>query len=251
MPTALTEMTNRRVTWLAATDPADAFPDTGRALREPNGLLAAGGDLSVARLLVAYRKGIFPWYEEGQPILWWSPDPRCVMFPADLHVSRRLAQQMRKSSYTVRFNASFNQVIEACAAPRRFQQGTWITTAMMTAFARLHREGWAHSVEIWDEGKLVGGLYGIGIGRIFFGESMFSSMPNASKMALAALIRHMRETGMELLDCQVVSRHLESLGATMLPRNTFEKSLRRACEPACKCVDWPMEALPVADLDIS
>lgn len=240
-------MNRGRITWLAPHDPADAFPDVAAALREPDGLLAAGGDLSVERLLTAYRRGIFPWYEDGQPILWWSPDPRCVLWPHDLHVSRRLAQEMRKTQLTVRFNQAFGNVIRACAAPRRHQAGTWITTELAAAFEQLHAEGWAHSVEIWDRRELAGGLYGLIIGGVFFGESMFSRVDNASKMALVALTRHMIRAGMVLLDCQVVSPHLVTLGASTLPRSEFNAVLETACEPPAKHDEWPAEPLPVAD----
>ena len=246
-PIAPIGMSRGNITWLAPQDPAGAFPDVSRALREPDGLLAAGGDLSVERLLAAYRRGIFPWYDSGQPILWWSPDPRCVLWPQDLHVSRRLAQEMRKTQLTVHFNRAFDEVIRACAEPRRHQAGTWITEEMVTAFEQLHAEGWAHSVEIWDREQLVGGLYGLVIGGVFFGESMFSRIANASKMAMVALTRHMLQSGMTLLDCQVVSQHLATLGATTLPRSEFVAVLEQACEPRSKHGDWPAEPLPVAD----
>lgn len=241
-------MSNTRVTWLSPTDAPDSFPDVELALREPDGLLAAGGDLSSPRLLAAYRAGIFPWYEEGQPILWWSPDPRCVLKPEELHISRRLAKQMRSCDLTVRFNTAFAAVIRACAGPRRFQRGTWITAAMRDAYLALHAEGWAHSIEVWDAERLVGGLYGMCIGRVFFGESMFSAEPNASKMALAALAGQMIKRNMALIDCQVVSRHLTTLGATLMPRADFTQVLRNACEPATSCNDWPSEPIPVPEL---
>lgn len=241
-------MSNGGVTWLNPADPADAFPNVESALREPEGLLAAGGDLSGARLLAAYRAGIFPWYEEGQPILWWSPDPRCVLRPDEIHVSRRLAQQMRKSPLTLRFNCRFNEVIEACAGPRNFQSGTWITDDMRRAYELLHEEGWAHSVEIHDGDRLIGGLYGLCIGRVFFGESMFSAEPNASKMALAGLSRQMVEQDMPLIDCQVVSHHLQTLGATLMPRRQFTAVLGDACNPATPWNDWPRGTTPVAQI---
>jgi len=247
MPAARTGMSRGRITWLAPHDPPDAFPDVSAALREPDGLLAAGGDLSAERLLAAYRRGIFPWYESGQPVLWWSPDPRCVLWPGDLHVSRRLAQEMRKTQLTVRFNRAFADVIRACAAPRRYQAGTWITNEMSAAFEALHAEGWAHSVEVWDRDHLAGGLYGLVIGRVFFGESMFSRVDNASKMALAVLTQHMQESGMALLDCQVVSRHLTTLGATTMPRAEFVAVLGDACEPRTRHSGWPAEPLAVSD----
>lgn len=239
-------MSNGRVTWLNPDDPPDAFPDVEMALREPDGLLAAGGDLSSARLLVAYRAGIFPWYEEGQPILWWSPDPRCILRPSEFHVSRRLAQQMRKSPMTVQFNRRFNDVVEACAGPRRYQRGTWITGAMRAAYAALHEQGWAHSIEIHDGSRLAGGLYGLCIGRVFFGESMFSAEANTSKMAMAGLAAEMLERDMPLIDCQVVSHHLTTLGATVIPRRAFTAILEDACNPARPWKDWPGEPIPVS-----
>ncbi|HSG59062.1 MAG TPA: leucyl/phenylalanyl-tRNA--protein transferase [Woeseiaceae bacterium] len=241
-------MTRGRVTWLAPTDAPQAFPDVSRALREPDGLLAAGGDLSSERLIEAYRRGIFPWYEQGQPILWWSPDPRCILWPADLHISRRLRKEIRSTSLTVRYNQAFADVIRACAGPRRYQSGTWITPDMMAAFERLHGEGWAHSVEIWDRQRLVGGLYGLAVGKAFFGESMFSSTPNASKLALLALTRHMLARGIEILDCQVVSPHLDTLGATTMPRGEFAALLDNICASPVQLTDWPPDAHAVAEL---
>ena len=172
---------NNRIAWISANDPPDTFPDIGRAMREPDGLLAAGGDLSAARLLTAYRLGIFPWFDEGQPILWWSPDPRCVLLPGEFHASRRLRRELRRSGAEIRFNTSFDEVIARCADPRPGQYGTWITREMIAAYTRLHADGWAHSIEVWQRDALIGGLYGLAIGRVFFGESMFSLQSNASK----------------------------------------------------------------------
>lgn len=241
-------MSPNRITWLSPADAPDSFPDVEYALSEPDGLLAAGGDLSSERLLAAYRSGIFPWYEEGQPILWWSPDPRCILQPGELHISRRLAQQLRKTTLTLRFNTAFPEVLQACAGPRKFQRGTWITSDMATAYERLHTEGWAHSIEIWDGETLAGGLYGLCIGRVFFGESMFSAATNASKMALLGLTTHMLERGLELIDCQVVSQHLTTLGARTIPRTEFAGFLKSACDPPSACEKWPREPLPVSSL---
>ena len=241
-------MSSNRITWLGPEDPPDAFPDVELALREPDGLVAAGGDLSSERLLAAYKAGIFPWYEEGQPILWWSPDPRCILRPDELHVSRRLAQELKSSSLTLSFNQSFGEVVEACAGPRRSQQGTWITSEMAAAYERLHAAGWAHSIEVRHDADLVGGLYGLCIGRVFFGESMFSAVPNASKMAMVGLTQHMLANELELIDCQVVSPHLVTLGARTIPRAEFTRILWRACEPATRYENWPKETLMVADL---
>ena len=182
-------MSRGRVVWLTASDAPGAFPPVEDALLEPDGLLAAGGDLSTPRLLAAYRQGIFPWYDEGQPLLWWSPDPRCVFRPRDLHASRRLRREVRKSPCELRINTAFDEVIRACAGPRSHQRGTWITRDMRHAYERLHGQGWAHSIEVWLAGELVGGLYGLVIGRAFFGESMFSRQSNASKMTLLYIDR--------------------------------------------------------------
>ena len=244
-------MTSNRVVWLAENDAPESFPDVENALSEPDGLLAAGGDLSPARLLSAYTRGIFPWYEEGQPVLWWSPDPRCVLWPAELHVSRRLRQQIRNSNADVRFNQAFSKVVRQCAGERRSQQGTWITADMMQAYELLHRDGWAHSIEIWDDGNLAGGLYGICIGKVFFGESMFSSTPNTSKMAMLGLARYMVSAHLELIDCQVVSRHLITLGARLMARTEFSAFLERACNPPGRHDDWPRGPSPVADLCVA
>ena len=241
-------MSQNRVVWLGPDDASDAFPNVENAMREPNGLLAAGGDLSSERLLAAYAQGIFPWYEDAQPILWWSPDPRCVLFPDKLHVSRRLRQELRRSSLAVAFNRDFGATIQACAGERRSNQGTWITTEMAHAYGRLHAEGWAHSVEVYDDDKLVGGLYGLCIGRVFFGESMFSAKANASKYAMLGLTRHMLEHKMELLDCQVVSAHLFSMGAQTIPRREFSRLLDAACTPPAPHTAWPQEPIPAAEL---
>lgn len=244
-------MSKNRIVWLSDDDAVDTFPDVGDALSEPDGLLAAGGDLSSVRLLSAYARGIFPWYEEGQPILWWSPDPRCVLWPAEFHVSRRLRQQIRKSRAELRFNNAFSDVVRHCAGKRRSQQGTWITSDMRRAYEVLHSEGWAHSIEIWRDGDLKGGLYGICVGTVFFGESMFSKEANTSKMAMLGLATHMRSSGLELIDCQVVSQHLVTLGATLMPRAKFSAFLERACNPPCKYENWPREPIPVAELFVA
>ena len=197
------------------------FPPAARALVQPNGLLAAGADLTPARLLEAYRHGIFPWYSEGEPILWWSPDPRMVLFTEQLKVSRSLAKSVRNKGFEVRFDTVFAAVIDACAAPRHGQGGTWITAEMRTAYLRLHRLGHAHSVETWRAGELQGGLYGVAIGRMFFGESMFARAADASKVALVALVQDLHRRGFPLIDCQMVTRHLVSLGARAIPRAEF------------------------------
>jgi len=234
-------VSNHRVTWLSADDPPESFPPVNTALREPDGLLAAGGDLNAERLLYAYRHGIFPWYDQGQPLLWWSPDPRCVFLPGDYCVSRRLRRQLRASTAEIRVNTVFGDVIRACAGPRRSEQGTWITPDMLTAYQHLHQLGWAHSIEVWQSDELCGGLYGLAIGKVFFGESMFSTQSNASKMALLFLAHLLRMGRFEMLDCQVSSSHLISLGARNIARDTFDSMLKSACDPAVSFSDWPGE----------
>ena len=241
-------MSSGRVIWLSESDPHDAFPSVDAALREPDGLLAAGGDLSTARLLCAYRSGIFPWSGEDQPLLWWSPDPRCVFRRGDFHLSRRLHRYLRRCDAEIRFNTTFRRVVKACAGARASEQGTWITAEMMHAYARLHREGWAHSVEIWRAGALVGGLYGLAIGRAFFGESMFSREPNASKMALLALSRMMDSDELGILDCQMASSHLLSLGASCITRREFVEIHEELCSPASRFENWPSAPISVSEL---
>ncbi len=202
------------------------FPELNRALREPNGLLAAGGDLSPERLIQAYRHGCFPWFQDGQPILWWSPDPRTVLFPDELHVSRSLEKYLRQQRYTVTFDQQFSRVIQACAEPRTYADGTWITTPMQQAYLQLHQQGVAHSVEVWQADELVGGLYGLAMGRLFFGESMFSRADNASKVGFVTLVRQLRHWGFRLIDCQMPTQHLHSFGARAISRTAFADYLR-------------------------
>lgn len=205
------------------------FPDVELALHEPDGLLAVGGDLSVERLLSAYQHGIFPWYSEGQPILWWSPDPRMVLEPPDINISRSLAKKIRQQKFTVTFDQNFQDVIIECSRPRLekgiTQNETWILDEMIDAYIKLHEAGIAHSVECWLDGKLVGGLYGIAIGQVFFGESMFSRVSDASKIAFVYLTKQIEQWNFKLIDCQVYTSHLESLGAKMIHRKEFIKAL--------------------------
>lgn len=203
------------------------FPPLEQALREPNGLLAAGGDLRPERLIQAYRHGCFPWFQDGQPPLWWSPDPRTVLFPEELHVSRSLAKCLRQQVFSVTFDQAFAEVIDACSGPRRNTDGTWITQPMQQAYRRLHELGIAHSVEVWQADQLVGGLYGLAMGQLFFGESMFSRTTNASKVGFVTLVRHLQDWGFVLVDCQMPTRHLESLGARSIPRAEFATYLHR------------------------
>ncbi len=217
-------MRQQRLFWLSNDDRLH-FPPVEAALTQPNGLVAVGGDLSPERLVSAYRQGIFPWFEEDQPILWWSPDPRAVLYPARLRVRRSLAKRIRNAGFEVTVDRAFRPVMEACAAPRRDSAGTWITTGMLDAYTRLHQEGLAHSVEVWEGDELVGGLYGVGLGAVFFGESMFSHRADASKVALVWLVRHLQAEGVHFIDCQVSSSHLATLGAVDIPRTRFIREL--------------------------
>ena len=215
---------------ILAQDPESPFPPAERALEYPPGLLAAGGDLSPARLLNAYRHGIFPWYSEGEPILWWSPAPRCVLFPGQVYVSSRLKRRYNQGRFTLSADQAFADVIRACAEPRRGQPQTWITADMIGAYTRLHELGAAHSVEVWLDGELAGGLYGLALGRVFFGESMFSSHTDASKIALVALCRQLQQWDFTLLDCQVSNPHLASMGAVDISRGEFDRHLQTASD---------------------
>lgn len=221
-------MNRRGPFWLDADDKGYAFPPVEYALREPDGLLAVGGDLAPERILSAYRQGIFPWFSPGQPILWWSPDPRAVLLPEKLKVSRSLRKTINKGGFQVTFDTAFEQVIRACATtPRRGQPGTWITGEMQQAYIKLHRMGYAHSAESWSGDELVGGLYGLRLGRVFYGESMFSRRTDASKVAFVHLVRKLQEEGVMLIDCQVTTDHLLSLGAEEIPRRRFIELLQR------------------------
>ena len=210
------------IPWLEADSP---FPPVERALEQPNGLLCAGGDLSIARLLDAYRHGIFPWYSGGEPILWWSPDPRMVLFTDELKVSRSLAKSLRNKGYAVRVDTAFRRVLEGCSGPRRGDGGTWLSEDMRKAYFALHRAGHAHCFETWRDGELVGGLYGVAIGRMFYGESMFARATDASKVALVALVETLRGRGFPLIDCQMRTPLLASLGAREIPRRSFLREL--------------------------
>lgn len=212
--------------WIAPDQPVDAFPPPDRALRDPDGLLAIGGDLSRDRLLGAYRKGIFPWFNPGQPVLWWSPDPRAVLFPAELHVSRRLRRKLRQQPFEFSIDGDFAGVMRACATiPRYGQRGTWITDDMFSAYCDLHEAGYAHSIEVWSDQRLVGGIYGVALGKVFFGESMFSAMADAAKAAMLLLVREMQARGFVVLDCQIASAHLASLGSREIERREFLRLL--------------------------
>ena len=226
------------IPWLPKYSLPDAFPHPSHAI---DGLLAIGGDLNPERILAAYLKGIFPWYEKPDPILWWSPDPRTILLPRDLHISRRLARNMRQSSLKITADITFSQVIRECAAPRNNSAGTWISDDMIEAYEKLHELGWAHSFEAWNDGDLVAGIYGIAIGRVFFGESMFSRINNASKILFVNIFKYLISRNFELIDCQVSSKHLKSLGATTLPRTEFLRKLEILCKPRCTGSLWTLD----------
>lgn len=217
--------------WLEPGDGPEALPPPESAMAEPNGLLAAGGALTPQWLLHAYRRGIFPWYSRGQPILWWSPDPRCVLRPGEFRLTRSLAKTIRNRGFETRLDSGFPAVIDACAAPRDGERGTWIVPAMRRAYVELHRLGHAHSVETWLDGRLVGGLYGVRIGGMFYGESMFSIERDASKVAAARLVQEALAGGIELIDCQMPTEHLASLGAVTVPRAAFLAEVARLTGP--------------------
>jgi leucyl/phenylalanyl-tRNA--protein transferase len=215
--------------WFSTQTYAQDFPPLELALSDPDGLLAAGGDLSVARLMEAYRRGIFPWYSDGQPLLWWSPDPRTVLRPDRVRISRSLRRRIQRGDFQVTYDRDFQGVLIGCATARRDGGGTWITRDMSAAYQALYLKGHAHSIECWQDGQLVGGLYGVAIGLVFFGESMFSRRTDASKVALVQLCSWLREWGYVLIDCQVHTDHLASLGAEPIPRKTFASMLENAC----------------------
>lgn len=233
------------IPWLSTDAP---FPPLQSALKDPNGLLAAGNELSTERLLTAYRRGIFPWFSVGQPVLWWSPDPRMVLFPAELKVSRSLAKVLRNNTYQVRFDTAFAEVICACAAPRHGQDGTWITQKMRDAYQLLHQLGHAHSAETWIDGKLAGGLYGVAIGGMFYGESMFMRRTDASKIALVHLVRALALRGTRMIDCQMHTSHLASLGAREISRTQFSQRLAElinCTQPAGLWNNWTADNRPI------
>ena len=228
------------IPWLES---ADTFPPLELALSEPNGLLCAGGDLSPGRIMQAYRQGIFPWYSADEPILWWSPSPRMVLYPAEIKISRSLLRTLRQGNYEIRVDSDFAAVIGACAGtPRPGQSGTWITPEMRAAYLTLHELGYAHSVETWVNDMLVGGLYGLAIGKMFYGESMFSRTANASKVALAHLARFLERNDFGLIDCQMNTPHLAAMGAREIPRADFINRLRTLTAQPPECGRWPADS---------
>ncbi len=223
------------IAWLA---PHQPFPPLEAALAEPNGLLAAGGALTPERIVDAYRRGIFPWYSDGQPVLWWSPDPRMVLFTKELRVRRSLAKRVRQRRYEIRLDTAFERVIGECARLRPGQDGTWITDAMVAAYVALHRRGVAHSVEAWRDGELAGGLYGLALGRVFFGESMFARETDASKVALVHLVAKLARDGVPLVDCQQETSHLAGFGARPIPRRAFAALLAQLIHSDAPPAPW-------------
>ena len=216
------------------------FPEISRALEDPNGLLAVGGDLSPERLTEAYRRGIFPWFEDSQPILWWSPQPRMILLPEDIHISRSLRKVVRSDIFRVTADTAFPDVVHYCAQPRPGQDGTWITADMQLAYCALHRRGVAHSLEVWRDNDLVGGIYGVAIGRAFFGESMFSMVDNASKVALVSLAKQLQVWGFGFIDCQMETAHLASMGAKAVPRSEFQDLLMHYTKLKFDNVPWQL-----------
>ncbi|MBC7983420.1 MAG: leucyl/phenylalanyl-tRNA--protein transferase [Candidatus Obscuribacterales bacterium] len=224
--------------WLSDQDPPDVFPPVENALKDPDGLLAAGGDLSPERLLAAYRRGIFPWYSRGQPILWWSPDPRAVLIPSELKISRSFSKTLRAKDFSVQFDTAFALVMNACGDRKLRPEGTWISLDMRRAYTRLHELGYAHSVEVYLDAELVGGLYGVALGKVFFGESMFSRVSDASKVALKNLCDQLVQRNFALIDCQMATPHLMSLGAKTIPRSQFNAVLAAQAQPPDPVGPW-------------
>ncbi|MDP2868264.1 leucyl/phenylalanyl-tRNA--protein transferase [Methyloversatilis sp.] len=229
------------IPWL---EPGAPFPPVERALREPDGLLAAGLELTPDRIIDAYRQGIFPWFSDGQPVLWWSPDPRMVLLPSEIRITRSMVKVLRNRPYEVRCDSAFETVMRACAAPRDGQGGTWISDEMVAAYTALHHSGYAHSVETWIDGRLAGGLYGMAIGRMFYGESMFSTERDASKIALVHLARYLETQGFGLIDCQMNTGHLGSMGGREIPRREFCRVMAQCIADGPPPGRWPTDLIP-------
>lgn len=226
------------IPWL---EPGDPFPPTSKALKQPNGLLAAGADLTPARLIEAYSGGVFPWFNADEPVLWWSPDPRMVLFPAELKISRSLKKVIRNREYEVRLDTAFTRVMRGCAQPREGQSGTWISPLMVEAYTRLHEMGVAHSAETWIEGKLAGGLYGVALGRMFYGESMYTEVSDASKIAFVHLVWQLKRWGFGLIDCQMKTEHLGRFGAREIPRGDFMRRVSKLIQYSPAPTPWRFE----------
>jgi leucyl/phenylalanyl-tRNA--protein transferase len=218
--------------------PTDPFPPVEEALDDPNGLLAAGGGLRVDRLIEAYARGIFPWFGDGDPVLWWCPDPRMVLATDAVHLSRSLARRLKKGGFEITFDRAFSRVLAECAAPRRHESGTWLVPAMRKAYERLFEAGAAHSIEVWIDGDLAGGLYGVSLGRMFFGESMFTRRTDGSKIAIVVLARHLRIWGVPLIDCQMRTAHLATMGAREVPRRRFVARVRDLVRQPAPPTPW-------------
>ena len=231
-------MDDTRLFWIAANQYGDSFPPVNEALTDPDGLLAVGGQLTVDRLLEAYKNGIFPWYSNNQPILWWSPNPRTILYPGQIHISRSLKKTINRKNFTITCDQAFEQVIKACSMPRSDDNGTWLMPEMIDAYIKLHHHNYAHSVECWQDDNLVGGLYGIAIGRVFFGESMFSRISDASKICLVKLSAYLQEWNYDLIDCQVQSDHLLRMGAVQITREKFMSDLEHSCSMAPSRQSW-------------
>lgn len=231
----------RRPYWISPSSSPYDFPPLETALDHPDGLLAVGGDLTPSRIMIAYRRGIFPWYSDDQPILWWSPSERLVLFPEQLKLSLSLRKTIRKQKFTLTMDQHFRQVITQCAAPRRTQKTSWITPEMLEAYCQLHQHGFAHSVETWYNGELVGGLYGIALGKVFFGESMFALMNDASKVAFAHFVKQIQCWGYKMIDCQVRTEHLKSFGAAEIPRPIYRDLLDHLCDTSGHPGPWQFE----------
>ena len=240
-----------RLHWLDPRDPHQPFPPAHRAMRDPNGLLAIGGDLSVPRLIRAYSNGIFPWFNPNEPILWWCPDPRAVLTPAEFHVSHSLGKRIRKGDFAVTIDHAFTQVLDGCSDPDQGRNDTWLGTDMKRAYCELHELGFAHSVEVWQKGALIGGLYGVSLGGAFFGESMFSRASDASKLALTFLCRQLAAWRFSIVDCQIASSHLGRLGAVEISRDRFLTELRRVIGCGGRTGIWRFEiSVPAAKMHL-
>jgi leucyl/phenylalanyl-tRNA--protein transferase len=238
-------MEETKLFWIAANKYDHTFPPISEALTDPDGLLAAGGDLNLERLLDAYRHGIFPWFDHTQPVLWWSPDPRTILYPGLVHVSRSLKKTLKKmenkNHFTITFNQAFSEVIAECSEPRGDDRGTWLTPEMIDAYINLHRNNHAHSIECWQDDRLVGGLYGVSVGRVFFGESMFSRVTDASKVCLVKLSDYLKEWNYDLIDCQIESEHLGRMGAEQITRENFAHQLDQSCQKSPAEQAWTKE----------